>query len=126
MSATEKGLRTLMSVGFALLHPEGWVEFVMVDRKDLFGTIRKLVPDATPRQLGPLMMWDADAYTAEMPYNPVTEAVIGQGVGYYPGHDWRGPCVVTMAEGPGGIPTLSAEVRDWITLWATPAVKGQS
>lgn len=114
-----------MSVEFALLHPEGRVQFVTADRTDLFTTIKELVPDATPRQLGPLMMWDADTYTADMPYNPVTEAVIGQGAGYYPGHDWRGPCVVTMAEGPGGIPTMSAVLRDWITLWAAPAVPGQ-
>lgn len=115
-----------MSVEFALLHPEGRVEFVTAPRMDLFAAIRKLVPDATPRELGPLMMWDADSYTEEMPYNPVTEAVIGQGVGYHPGYDWRGPCVITMAEGPAGIPTLSAEVRDWITLWAAPSVEEQA
>lgn len=112
-----------MSVEFALLRPEGRLEFVTVDRKVLFETIRKLVPDATPRQLGPLMMWDADTYTEDMPYNPVTEAVVGQGIDYYPGHNWSGPCAITMAEGPGGIPTLSAEMRDRITQWAAPAVR---
>lgn len=114
-----------VSIEFALLHPAGRVEFVTADIGDLSRLIKTLVPDATPRQLGPLMMWDADTYTADMPYNPVTEAVIGQGVGYYPGHDWRGPCAVTMAEGPGGIPTLSVEMRDRIIQWAASAVRGR-
>lgn len=112
-------------IEFALLHPEGQVEFVTAEDRDLFQRIRTLVPDATPRQLGPLMMWDADTYTADMPYNPVTEAVVGQGIGYYPGHNWSGPCVITMAEGPGGIPTLSTEMRDRITQWAAPAVRSE-
>lgn len=112
-----------MSIEFALLLPEGRLEFATADSRALFGVIKELVPDATPRQLGALMMWDADTYTAEMPYNPVTEAVIGQGIGYYPGHDWRGPCVITMNEHMGLIPTLSVEMRDRITQWASPAVQ---
>lgn len=113
-----------MSVEFVLLHPEGRLEFATADSRGLSAAIKKLVPDATPRQLGPLMMWDADTYTEAMPYNPVTEAVVGQGIGYYPGHDWRGPYVITMAEGPVTIPTLSEEMRDRITQWAAPAVGG--
>lgn len=115
-----------MSIEFVLLHPEGRLEFATADSRELIGAIKKLVPDATPRQIGPLMMWDADTYTAEMPYNPVTEAVVGQGIGYYPGHDWRGPCVITMAEHMGLIPTLSEEMRDRIIQWAAPAVERRS
>lgn len=112
-----------MGLEFALLHPEGRVEFLVNDTGDWLGLIKELVPDATPREIGPLTIWDADSYSEEMPYNPVTEAVVGQGLGYHPGWDWRGPCAVTMAEGPRGIPTLSEEMRDRITQWAAPAVR---
>jgi hypothetical protein len=113
-------------IEFAVLWPQGRVEFRSAPPDRLRELIHQVVPDATPRQTGitsPWTMWDADVYLPEMPYNPVTEAVIGVGIGYYPGHDWRGPCAVTMNENKRGVtPTMPVPAQEQILAWAMPAL----
>lgn len=116
MNTTENKINP---VEFALLKPEGPVEFVTADG-DLGERIRQLVPDACPRQVRPMTLWDADTYTADMPYNAMTERIVGRGLGYWPGHRWSGPAAVSMGEARAGIiPTLTAEMRAQIEIWAS-------
>lgn len=102
------------TVEYALLHPEGQLEFAHAPNSDsLVRTMRDRLPELGTQGVGRLRAWFADDFGA-LPPNPLADAVLA-GVGYHHPTGWHGPVGLSMEEDQEGIvASLDPNVRTLI------------
>lgn len=107
---------------FVLLPADGPASYGRRDAgESTYQAIRRHVPDLGTQGAGRLRLWFADTFGADLPANPLADAVIGQ-LGYRHPTGWYGPVAISMEEetATGEVPPLLPEVRATIDELAEP------
>lgn len=110
---------------YAVIYPDGVLVYgyCQTENRDIREEVRPLLAVRTLRgdSCGPIVVWCADNFTADLPPNPLAQIATQQAAGYQHPNGWRGPIAISMREDASDhTPALSPEVVQILGELRTP------